>query len=77
MHKVSCYLIVRATRRRSTITGAKIVASRATRPSLAADEATIKITLDVPDELFDPEAVALVVDPREAVLAVEQEQAAA
>lgn len=26
-------------------------------------EATIKVTLDVPDSLFDPEAVALVVEP--------------
>lgn len=77
MHKVTCHLIVRADRTRSgAIRNVKVVGSRVGRPGLAADEATIKVTLDVPDSLFDPEAVALVVEPRQAILAVAQEDAA-
>ena len=77
--KVSCYLIVRSEKRYGAgkIMGVKVVGLRQTRPALAADEATIKVTLDVPDSLFDAEAVGLVVEPRDAVLALVQDDAAA
>ena len=77
MTQVSCHLILRAERTHSgNVKRVKVVGSRVGRPALAHDEATIKIKLDVPDSLFDAEAVALVVEPREAILAVAQEPAA-
>lgn len=77
VNRVTCHLIVRADRTYGgRIRGVKMVAARVGRPSLAADEATIKVTLDVPDSLFDAEAVALVVEPRKAAIAIEQEEIA-
>lgn len=73
--KTTCYLILKAERFRKTspIRGVKVVAVRAGRPSLATDEAAIKVVLDVPESLFDAAEVGLVVEPRHAALAVEQD----
>ena len=73
-HKVECHLVVRANRRGKTITGITPVAMRIGRPSLRHDEAAVRVVLDVPDSLFDPEAVAFTVESRKAALGVAQEE---
>lgn len=68
--KIECYLVLNKKR------GKEPRAVRVTqgKPSLAADEALVRLCLDVPNEVFDAPMITLPVTRRNVAVAVEVDE---
>lgn len=57
--KAESWLVVRATYKSGVPVSAKVVAVRQTRPALAADEMSVRISMLIEPRAFNPEPIAL------------------
>lgn len=68
--KIDCYLIVAKQKGREP----RVVRSTQGKPSLASNEAVIKLLLDVPDDMFEAPLITVPVERRQVAVAVEVDE---